>query len=363
MQIAFLFCTCVLFSSSAPLPFPTDTVGCARLHVTPKKIPFHIYHHPVPFSDIQLWGSQAIFETFSVVTREFRKHHDLQHQSVLSILNVWSIFVVYQTRCHCPVGFFNRSEKSDTAFRNQSQRIIHLYATRKKCIAERLHDLTEILGIVRFRICPSFIQRLRWRNPCGFGSWYFASIERTRLVQVSQVLEQLDIKRFLRVRSSVATSLICDFNESTPLNTRWQHEDTFFLTRKWDDLTQSLSRSKCSVCGQVEETEVCVCMVNILSAVQTDSCERLCSRTQCFVKRSAILFSCPLPSMDAFLVSTVASSSIVFRFAWFNLILHAVKCLVPSRTMWTATVQFDTFRVSLEVRCTSNHEDVIRRIE
>ena len=70
----------------------------------------------------------------------FRKHHDLLHQSVLSILSVWSISAVYQTPCLCSIGFSNRSDKSsDTAFRDESQRVIHLYAALQMCIAERLH--------------------------------------------------------------------------------------------------------------------------------------------------------------------------------------------------------------------------------
>ena len=43
-------------------------------------------------------------------------------KSVLFIPSIWSISAVYQTSCHCSVGFFNRSDKSsDTAFRYQGQ--------------------------------------------------------------------------------------------------------------------------------------------------------------------------------------------------------------------------------------------------
>ena len=47
---------------------------------------------------------------------------------------------MYQTPCLCSVGFLNRSDKSsDTAFRYQGQRIVHLYAALQVCIAQRFH--------------------------------------------------------------------------------------------------------------------------------------------------------------------------------------------------------------------------------
>ena len=75
-----------------------------------------------------------------MVTPKLRRHHDLLHQSVLSILSVWRISAVYQTPC-LTVGLFNRSDKSsDTAFRDQSQRAIHLYAALQMYITQRFHS-------------------------------------------------------------------------------------------------------------------------------------------------------------------------------------------------------------------------------
>ena len=66
------------------------------------------------------------------------------HQSVLSILSVWSISAVYQTPCLCSVGFLNRSDKiSDIAFRDQGQRIVHLYAALQVCIAPAISVLCQ----------------------------------------------------------------------------------------------------------------------------------------------------------------------------------------------------------------------------
>ena len=47
---------------------------------------------------------------------------------------------MYQTSCLCSIGFFNRSDEgSRTSFRDQSQRVIHLYATLQMCFTQRLH--------------------------------------------------------------------------------------------------------------------------------------------------------------------------------------------------------------------------------
>ena len=134
--------TC-LRSSSALVPFPADSVGfatkfrksgsvgiCTKLQTVPKKIGaiFIITVYltasanavPEARSHSRTSSSQSLkpdSKPFSVVTIEFRRHPDLVHQSVLSILSVWRIHVVYQTPCSAPLDFLNRSDKSsDTAF-------------------------------------------------------------------------------------------------------------------------------------------------------------------------------------------------------------------------------------------------------
>ena len=56
-------------------------------------------------------------------------------------LSVWRVSTVFLSPCLCSVGFLNRSDKSsDTAFRYQGQRIIHLHAALQVCIAQRFHS-------------------------------------------------------------------------------------------------------------------------------------------------------------------------------------------------------------------------------
>ena len=108
-------------------------------------------------------SSQALepdLRTFSVSTSEFRRHHDLQHQSVLTTLCVWSVSAVYRTPCLCSVGFCNRSDTvSDTSFRGQSQRVLHLSAAFQMCFTERFHFCQGNRIFVRLHTCPSTCER------------------------------------------------------------------------------------------------------------------------------------------------------------------------------------------------------------
>ena len=138
----------------------------------------------------------------------FRKHHDILHHSVPSILSVWRISVVYQTPCLCSVGFFNRSDKApDIAFRCQGQRIVHLYAALQVCIAQRFHccqgdriPLDFALVHQRLRDCADEA-RVDSEAEAKVLILCIVSINRRRLAQASQVLEQLGIKRFRHSRS------------------------------------------------------------------------------------------------------------------------------------------------------------------
>ena len=62
------------------------------------------------------------FKTFRVVTPQFRRHHDLLHQGMLSILSVWHVSKMSQSPCLSSVGFLHGSDQgSYTAFRYQGQ--------------------------------------------------------------------------------------------------------------------------------------------------------------------------------------------------------------------------------------------------
>ena len=123
---------------------------------------------------------------------------------------------MYPTPCLCSVGFFNRSDKSsDTAFREQSQRVIHLYAAPQMCIAQRLH------GCQRDRVVFSFASVHQLLRDCAAEAHVdseaeakvlircIVSTERRRLAQASQVLEQFGIKSFRQIRSSEASPKMC----------------------------------------------------------------------------------------------------------------------------------------------------------
>ena len=156
--------TCILLSSSAPVPFPAHTVEDAPkfreedqcnkavrraalfAHVPNCKLflrKIGVIFIITVYLTASASSSQAlkvVSKTFSEATPEFRRHHDLLQQSVLTILCVWSVSAVYQTPCLCSVGFLNRSDMgSDTAFRCQSQRVIHLYAALHMSSPQRFH--------------------------------------------------------------------------------------------------------------------------------------------------------------------------------------------------------------------------------
>ena len=101
---------------------------------------------------------------------------------------------------------------SDTAFRYQSQRMVHLYAALQVCSAQRLHCCQGQRIPLDF---AHFHQRARDRtDEAHVDSEAEAKvlvlcivfIERRWLAQASQVLDQLGIKRFRHSRDSVASS-------------------------------------------------------------------------------------------------------------------------------------------------------------
>ena len=144
--------------------------------------------------------SQSWFKTFRVVTPGFRGHHDLLHQGMLSILSVWRVSTVYQSPCLSSVGFLHGSDQgSYTAFRYQGQCIIHLHATIQVCFTQRSHgchgnrislDFASIHQLVRNRTDVYSEAESKVFVLC------IVSIERQRLAQASQVLEQPCVQRF-----------------------------------------------------------------------------------------------------------------------------------------------------------------------
>ena len=130
---------------------------------------------------------------------------------------------MHQTPCLCSIGFFFRSDKSSCkAFRDQSRRVIHLYAALQMCIAQRLH------GCQGDRMSFDFASVHQLLRDCADEAHVdseaeakvlilcIVSLERRRLAQASQVLQQFGIKRFRHSRSSAASSQICGFNEPAP---------------------------------------------------------------------------------------------------------------------------------------------------
>ena len=178
------------------------------LTASAKAVPDACFHSPTSSSRLS-----SLIKTFSVVTSEFRRHHDLLHQSVLSILSVWSISVVYQTPYLCSGGFFNRSDKSsDTAFRDQSQPMIQLYAAFQMCFTQRFDTcqgdpISFDCALVhqRVRDCADEVH-VDSEAEAKALILCIVSIKRWRLAQASQVLEQFGIKKFRHFRSSVASS-------------------------------------------------------------------------------------------------------------------------------------------------------------
>ena len=138
-----------------------------------------------------------------MVAPEFRRHHDLLHQRLQSILRAWRTSAVYQTPCLSSVGFFNRSVKSsDTAFRDQGQCATHLHATLQVCFAQRSHgsqgdrfslDFACVHQFVRNRTDEAHVDS---EAEAKVLILCIVSNERRRLAQASQVLEQLCIQRF-----------------------------------------------------------------------------------------------------------------------------------------------------------------------
>ena len=189
---------------------------CTQLQAVSKKDPGHIHHHCVldyicqrssrstfPLSDVELPGSPTWFKTFRVVTPGVRRHHDLLHQGILSILSVWRVSTVYQSTCLSSVGFLNRSDRSsDTALRYQGQCTKHLHAALQVCIAQHYHacqgdrislDFASAHHLVRNRTDEAHVYSEAESKVLVLC---IDSIERRRLTQASQVLEQLCIQTF-----------------------------------------------------------------------------------------------------------------------------------------------------------------------
>ena len=162
--------TCVRLPSSTHVLFPADTIR-----------------------------SKVFGKSNTISTELFEERHCWQSFASIMIfcIKAWNISAVYQTPCLCSVGFFNRSDKSsDTAFRDQNQRVIHLYAALQMCIAERLH------GCQGDRISFDFASVHQLLRDCADEAHVdsvaeakvlilcIVNIERRPLAQASQVLVQ-----------------------------------------------------------------------------------------------------------------------------------------------------------------------------
>ena len=133
----------------------------------------------------------------------FNRHHDLLHQGILSILSVWRVSTVYLSPCLSSVGFLHGSDHgSYTAFRYQGQCTIHLHATLQVCFTQRSHgcqgdrislDFASVHQLVRNRTDEAHVYSEAESKTFVLC---IVSIERRRLAQASQVLEQPCIQRF-----------------------------------------------------------------------------------------------------------------------------------------------------------------------
>ena len=136
-----------------------------------------------------------------MVTPEFRKDHDPLHQCVRTILCVARVSAMYETPCLCSVGLFNRSDKdSDTSFRDQSQRVLHLYAALQMCFSHRFHSCQGDRISFGFALVHQHVRKradeahVALEAEAQFLIICVVSIERQGLAQASQVLELCGIK-------------------------------------------------------------------------------------------------------------------------------------------------------------------------
>ena len=198
--------TCILLSSSAPVPFPADTVGDGpkfreEQHHCNKAVRKATLLAYVPNRKLFLRTTGASFSITVYLTASTR--------------------TVPDARSHSPTSSsqaLRSDESSDTAFRDQSKRAIHVCAALQTCIAWRLH------GCQGDRISFDFASVHRLLRDCADEAHVdsepeakvlipcIVSIERWQLAQASQVLERFGIKRFRHIRSSAASSWICGFN-------------------------------------------------------------------------------------------------------------------------------------------------------
>ena len=127
----------------------------------------------------------------------------LLHQGFLSILSVWRVSTVCQPPCLCSIGFLNGSDQgSYTVSRYQGQCIIHLHAALQVCFSQSSHccqgdriplDFASVHQCVRNRTDEAHVY---FEAESKVSVLCIVSIERRRLAQASQVLEQLCIQRF-----------------------------------------------------------------------------------------------------------------------------------------------------------------------
>ena len=100
---------------------PIGYVSNCRLFL--RKHRGHIHHHceldcicqrssrsAFPLSDVELQDLEPESKP-SAWSPEFRKHHDLLHQGILSILSVWRVSTVYPSPCLFSIRFLNGSDQ------------------------------------------------------------------------------------------------------------------------------------------------------------------------------------------------------------------------------------------------------------
>ena len=147
-----------------------------------------------------------------MVTPEFRRLHDLLHQCVLSILSVWRVSIVYQTPCLCS----DRTRVRTLPFGIKANEK-HICMQHFKCASHRNFTAAREIGFVLdFALVHQRLRDCAHEAHVDSEAEAIVSIERRRLAQASQVLEQWFRHSRLTCRYRTS-SWISGFNEPAPL--------------------------------------------------------------------------------------------------------------------------------------------------
>ena len=147
---------------------------CTQMQIVSEVRRGHVHHHRVlhcvcergagdafKFSDVQLPSSQVWFESSWVFAPGFCWCNDLLHGGELSVLRVRRISAVYETPCHCSVGFFHRADNGfHAALRDQSQRVVDLSTAIRVLVSRELSPPATRSDSSRSHTCPASVAKM-----------------------------------------------------------------------------------------------------------------------------------------------------------------------------------------------------------